>query len=138
MILLASFGSDAKKGGGKSNFKENFMKPRIIPVLLLSLFVVIANAHAQGTAFTYNGRLNAGGGPANGSYDLSFTLFPASSGGTQAAAPVTNAATTVSNGLFTVTLDFGMGIFNGTSYWLQIGVRTNGNASFTKASKGML
>ena len=27
-------------------------------------------------------------------------------------------------------LDFGTGVFNGTSYWLQVGVRTNGNGSF--------
>src|ERR1022692_3160457 len=107
------------------------MKLRIFPILLLSLFVLTRNSHAQGTAFTYNGRLNAGGGPANGSYDLSFTLFPASSGGPQAAAPATNTATAVSNGLFTVTLDFGTGVFNGMSYWLEIGVRTNGNGSFT-------
>ena len=37
----------------------------------------------------------------------------------------TNAATLVSNGLFTVTLDFGAGAFTGTNLWLQIGVRTN-------------
>src|ERR1039457_2311090 len=111
------------------------------PILRASCILLTAycfSSFAQGTAFTYNGRLNAGGGPANGSYDLSFTLFPASSGGTQAAAPVTNAATAVTNGLFTVTLDFGIGVFNGTSYWLQIGVRTNGNGSFTKTQKGIL
>lgn len=107
------------------------MKTCILLVLLLSLFMTAANLHAQGTAFTYNGRLNAGSGAANGSFDLTFTVFPVSSGGSQAAAPVTNAATAVSNGLFTVTLDFGAGVFNGTSYWLQIGVRTNGNGNFT-------
>ncbi len=30
---------------------------------------------AQGTAFTYQGQLNAGGSPASGSYDLTFTLY---------------------------------------------------------------
>src|ERR1017187_8010911 len=94
---------------------QKSMKLRILPLILLSLFAITRNSHAQGTAFTYNGKLNAGGGPANGSYDLSFTLFPASSGGPQAAAPATNTATAVSNGLFTVTLDFGTGVFNGTS-----------------------
>jgi hypothetical protein len=32
-------------------------------------------AHAQGTAFSYQGHLNAGGNPANGSYDLRFAIY---------------------------------------------------------------
>ena len=45
------------------------------------------------------------------------------------AGPVTNSATGVTNGLFIVPLDFG-NVFNGTDYWLEIGVRTNGNGTF--------
>jgi endosialidase-like protein len=86
---------------------------------------------AQGTAFTYQGQLASGGLPANGSYDLTFALFNASSGGVQSGVTLTNTATAVSNGLFAVTLDFGGGIFNGTSYWLAVGVRTNGGGTFT-------
>jgi hypothetical protein len=85
---------------------------------------------AQGTAFTYQGRLNTGSNPANGSYNLTFTLFTTGSGGSATAGPLTNSATAVSNGLFTVTLDFGSGLFNGTAYWLEIGVATNGSTSF--------
>ena len=39
---------------------------------------------------------------------------------------MTNDATVVSNGLFTVTLDFGSVPFDGSNRWLDIGVRTNG------------
>ena len=46
----------------------------------------------------------------------------------------TNAATAVSNGLFTVTLDFGAGIFTGNDVWLDISVRTNGNSTFSELS----
>ena len=92
------------------------------------------NALAQGTAFTYQGRLNTGSNPANGSYNLTFTLFTTGSGGSAAAGPVTNSATAVSNGLFTVTLNFGNGLFNGTAYWLEIGVATNGSTSFQTLS----
>ena len=47
------------------------------------------------------------------------------------ASPVTNSATAVSNGLFTVTIDFGPGVFTGASNWLAIAVRTNGNGAFS-------
>ena len=41
---------------------------------LLVLIVTTTMAFAQGTAFTYQGRLNDGGNPANGIYDLRFTV----------------------------------------------------------------
>jgi hypothetical protein len=44
---------------------------------------------------------------------------------------VTNAATLVANGLFTVTLDFGSGVFISSDRWLEISVRTNGVGAFT-------
>jgi len=91
-------------------------------------------AHAQGAAFTYQGQLLNGGNPANGSYDLRFSLFTVSSGGSLAYGFLTNSATAVSNGTFTVTLDFGGGVFDGTTYWLEIGVRTNGSGAFTALS----
>ena len=87
---------------------------------------------AQGTAFTYNGRLNDSGQPATGSYDLSFTLCDAFTNG-NAVGALTNAATGVTNGLFMVTLDFG-GVFSGTNYCLELAARTNGGASFSTLS----
>jgi hypothetical protein len=84
-------------------------------------------ASPLGTAFTYQGRLNEGGQPANGSYDLGFAVFDAVSGPSQIGGVLTNAATPVSNGLFTVCLDFGPGVFTGEARWLEIGVRTNGS-----------
>ena len=95
----------------------------------LAMLAGIHQAAAQGTAFTYQGRLSNGTNAANGSYDLSFALFKVASGGSAVAGPLTNSATGVSNGLFIVTLDFG-NVFNGTEYWLEIGVRTNGNGTF--------
>ena len=84
---------------------------------------------AQGTAFTYQGRLNDGGNPANGLYDLAFTVFDAGTNGTPQGPVLTNAATVVRNGLFTVTLDFG-NQFPGADRWLEIAVSTNGADSF--------
>ncbi len=88
------------------------------------------SAFAQSTAFTYQGRLNDGANPANGSYDLTFALFDAGSTGAQLAGTVTNQATAVSNGLFTVTLDFG-NQFPGANRWVEIAVRTNGVGTFS-------
>ncbi len=95
------------------------------------LSALCLSAFAQGTAFTYQGRLQNNGSPASGTYNLTFSLFNVSSGGSAAAGPVTTNGVFVTNGLFTVTLDFGAGIFNGTAYWLEIGVETNGAGSFT-------
>jgi hypothetical protein len=85
---------------------------------------------AQTTEFTYQGRLTDGAGPASGSYDLCFALYDDINAGTQQGGAVTNSATTVSNGLFTVALDFG-NQFSGANRWLEIAVQTNGGAGFT-------
>jgi hypothetical protein len=90
-----------------------------------------ASAAPLGTAFTYQGKLTDAGVPANGQYDLTFTLYDALNGGAQEGATRTNSATGVSTGLFTVTLDFGADVFTGEARWLEIGVRTNGAADFT-------
>ena len=96
----------------------------------LAFWVVIAPAAlaVPGGMFTYQGRLLDGGQPANGEYDLQFALSDAPLeagyiGPTLNAAPVA-----VSNGLFTVALDFGAGVFDGSARWLEIGVRTNGSS----------
>ncbi len=84
-----------------------------------------------GTAFTYQGRLADSIGPVTGTYDLSFTVYDASDvSGNLISGPLTNSAVGVTNGLFTVTLDFGANVFNLGDRWLEIGVRTNGATSF--------
>ena len=100
-------------------------------LFVLGLLLLAPNyLYAQGTAFTYQGRLATNGIPANGNYDLSFSVFSVISGGSSVAGPVTKSGTGVTNGLFTVTLDFGAGLFTGTNYWLDISVRTNGGGTF--------
>jgi trimeric autotransporter adhesin len=83
------------------------------------------------SVISYQGQLGASGAPANGQYDFRFILYDAEIGGSQAGRVLTNAAVTVSNGLFTASLDFGPGVFNGTAYWLDLAVRTNGPGAFT-------
>lgn len=76
-----------------------------------------------GTAFTYQGRLTDGGNPANGEYDLRFRLYDAATSGTQVGSTTGQENTLVTDGLFTVELDFGSGIFTGEALYLEIGVR---------------
>jgi hypothetical protein len=98
------------------------------------LLVTAGSLQAQGTVFTYQGRLNDGGSPASGNYDLTFALYNSASL-LLSADPITNSAVVVTNGLFTTQLNFGPGIFTGTNYLLQIGVRTNGfTGAFTALS----
>jgi hypothetical protein len=66
---------------------------------------------------------------------MTFKLWNASSGGTQAGSTITtNGVVIVTNGLFTVYLDFGNQYTAGTPYWLELGVETNGAGSFTTLS----
>jgi hypothetical protein len=103
--------------------------------LFLAILGASTLARAQGTAFTYQGRLNVNGSLANGDYDLKFSIFDDPTAGSQVGDSLTNATTSVSNGLFTVTLDFGGGVFTGDPRWLQIGVTTNGSGEdFTALS----
>lgn len=102
-------------------------------VVIFCLFTSISPIGAQGTAFTYQGWLNQGGVPVNGLYDFQASLFTNSTGGSVFAGPITNSSVTVSNGLFIAALDFGS-VFDGTSYWLELSVRTNGPDFFTVLS----
>jgi hypothetical protein len=102
-------------------------------LLLSTLDYEVSTLFAQGTAFTYEGRLNDGAGPASGIYDLRFAIYDSPSAGTQQGGALTNAATAVGNGLFTVTLDFG-NQFPGADRWLEIGVQTNGGGGFVTLS----
>ena len=78
------------------------------------------------TTLAYQGHLIADDQPANGVFDLRFTLCDAPNGGDIVAALQTNAAVVISNGLFTAALDFGSDAFTGAARWLEIAVRTNG------------
>src|SRR5271170_4538632 len=120
---------------GISIIKPKFLMNRKINSLTaaaaLGIFMLANAAFAQGTAFTYQGRLQNGTSLASGNYDLSFTLYTNSSGGSAVAGPVTNLAVAVSNGLFTTIVSFPGNPFTGTSNWLELAVRTNGAASFS-------
>ena len=99
--------------------------------LLSTLNPQLSTVLAQGTAFTYQGQLIDSGWPARGIYDLRFTTYDLADGGSTVAGPQTNSAVVVTNGLFTVTLDFGAEVFTGADRWLEIGVSAHGGGAFT-------
>src|SRR4051794_9981970 len=108
------------------------MKNRLIILTTMLVLACLLQVRGQGTAFTYQGRLSDGTNPANGSYDLTFTIYGGLTGGNAVAGPVTNSGIVVSDGQFIVTLDFGNSPFSaGAQRWLEVGTRTNGAVSFT-------
>lgn len=76
------------------------------------------------------------GAPAGGSYDFTFKLFDASAGGAQIGADIVLKDVPVTNGIFTVTLDFGEAAFaGGGRRFLEIAVRAGaGTGAFTVLS----
>ncbi len=87
-------------------------------------FLIISQiALAQTTQFTYQGKLTDGGGSPTGQYDLQFQIFAALSGGA-ALGTVQLEDVQVTNGVFSVKLDFGGANFNNNgAQFLEIGVR---------------
>lgn len=79
-----------------------------------------ATQAALGTAFTYQGRLtDSNGDPVTGTCNFNTTLY-ADSGGTAQVATDAPPSTTVTDGRFTIGLDFGAGAFDGNARWLEI------------------
>lgn len=74
------------------------------------------------TGFTYQGSLTNASQPASGTYDLSFRLFDAASGGAQVGSTVCVDNVGVVNGVFTVSLDFGAQ-FAGQQRFIEVSVR---------------
>jgi hypothetical protein len=83
---------------------------------------------AIGTAFTYQGRLESDGGPVNATCGMQFGLFDHSAGGAPMAA--ISSTVPISDGLFTVSLDFGE-VFTGTARWLGVKVKCPGDSGYT-------
>ena len=74
------------------------MKIMRLRILTFAVFALLGSHRllAQSTAFSYQGRLTGGGSPLNGTYELRFALFDASTGGSPLGNPTTNAPVRVS------------------------------------------
>jgi hypothetical protein len=105
----------------------------VLIVVSLSLLAVSGSVIAQspqpdpsaalGAAFTYQGRLSQGGVGANGAFDFEFYLFDALNGGSHLAGPIAFNDLVLSDGYFTVQLNFGSSPFGGQARYLEVRVK---------------
>jgi hypothetical protein len=107
-------------------------------LILASMLISAGMTRAQGSIFTYQGKLSDGGTAANGTYDMQFNLYDALTSGNQQPQPepVTITFTgansvQVTNGVFTVQLDFGASAFPGHDRFLDIAVKHPADSSYT-------
>ncbi len=141
--------------------KTSWLSSIVFLFLLGALLLTVGGAQAQnsqpftptggggpgplGTAFTYQGQLKSGGAPTTGMCDFQFSLYDQSgtgtppTGGTQLGITETDLSVQVTNGLFTVPLnfnnEFGTTAFDGDVRYLQIAVRCpTGVGSYTTLS----
>lgn len=92
-------------------------------VFLIFAGVALGQPQDLGTEFTYQGNLKQSGSPANGPYDFQFELFDVDAGGAFVGIPVQLEDVQVTEGVFTVELDFGATYFAGDQMYLEISVR---------------
>ena len=102
-------------------------------VALFTLLAPIAAVNAQADSFVYQGRLDQGGTPVTGTYDLRFSLFAAASGGTALAGPSCADNIAVANGLFAVEVPLTLPT-SGADTWLEIQTRADTGLSCTNTS----
>ncbi|MDQ4123867.1 MAG: tail fiber domain-containing protein [Acidobacteriota bacterium] len=105
------------------------MKVRFLSILVW-LLIGTGMGLAQTISFTYQGKLNDGGTPANASYDMQFRLFDAASAGNQIGAAQTKTNVETTNGIFTIQLDF-PNAFPGADRFLEISVSPAGLNNYT-------
>ena len=97
------------------------MNRKALAAFLLFALVQSGLASTQSTTFTYQGSLAADGHPANGQFDLTFTLYDAPTLGNAVGTPIVLSQVTVTNGVFAEDLDFGNAV-TGQQLWLEVKV----------------
>lgn len=112
-----------------SRFTRLIRPTFLVAIMTFGLLGFEPPAFGQPTSFTYQGQLKDGGSPASGAFDMSFSIFDAEVDGNLIAGPLVfdgqggnPPQMNVSSGLFTTTLNFGAGIFDGNPRWLEITV----------------
>ena len=103
-------------------------------VCFFAILVLAVSGNAQTSTFTYQGKLTDGAAAANGTYQMTFSLFDQQGpGGTQQGATITNNSVSVVNGVFTVNLDFSPAtpFATGADRYIEITVKKPADPGFT-------
>jgi hypothetical protein len=101
--------------------------PRVPSLVLWAAFLTLAGP-AEATRFSWEGRLDDGGRPANGRYDLRVTAFAHELHGASLSMPATLDGVEVRDGRFRVEFDLPQ--VASDQVWLEVGVRASGEAAF--------
>ncbi len=120
LIVVASFLFASSLTASVGGVSAQGQKPTGLPTPSISNSA--SPQTALSTAFTYQGELKNNGDPVNANCDFQFALYDTLSGGNQVEATQAVSNTFVSNGLFTVVLDFG-NVFTGDARWLDVALR---------------
>ena len=92
-------------------------------VLIFAVLTSLSfSASGQATGFTFQGRLTENSLAATGTFQMQFALYDASEAGSQIGTDIDHPNVSVTNGTFTVQLDFGSA-FSGAARFLEIRVR---------------
>ncbi len=123
------------------NAKTVSISHRLAMTMAVVAIILVAAAGAGATepppeglvtmAFTYQGRLTSDGGePVDDSCDFRFTLWDDPDAGSQVGLLLSLPGVAVTDGLFTVQLDFGE-VFDGTALWLEVAVQCSGDPGYS-------
>ena len=94
-------------------------------------FTATSRSHAAvDPGFTYQGELRVSGVPIEGDHDFRFRLYEAETGGSAIGPTLTLDDVPVSEGVFSVFLDFGAAPLASQPRFLEIDVRSSGSASY--------
>ncbi|MCP3996639.1 MAG: tail fiber domain-containing protein [bacterium] len=114
-----------RRTGKKSNLSR--LSVAALAGFLVLAFGTASLAQPPETGFFYQGRLERDAGLAHGYFDLVFNLYDEEG---EIFAKVEHFGVEVIEGLFTVELDFGSGVFTGAERWLEIEVRGEADSLF--------
>ncbi len=98
------------------------MMHRAIVSTLSLLLSAVVYAQPTNTTFTYQGELHDTGAPADGMYNMEFSLWSDAVAGSDIGGGAIAELVTVTEGVFTVHLDFGVSAFSMAPRWLEITV----------------
>jgi hypothetical protein len=109
----------------------------LVLVVGLTAAQELAPQEALGTAFTYQGQLQKDGSPVDAECQVAFRLYDQAVDGAQVGPPLT-ITVPITEGVFTVGLDFGAGVFDGEARWLSVAVQCPGDVGFTSLPRQAL